>query len=334
MLQAVAVMLMVWHHLFAFPERIAVPYVLVLDGLFHLETLMSYFGKICIAIFAFVSGYGMRKMTLTVGGIGIIENYKRVFRQLLKFFGRYWMVFFVFIPVGYVLKVYPFDIRSFLYGVVGASAYNEEWWYITCYIQALVAFPVMTLLFDCLQKHASVCVRILIGILIGALLFFKQDLFLHGWVMVLVCFTVGMFFVSNDIFETMYRLLPKKSWVRFWAGIALLGAVLLLRFAGVPDYVNVGWFIFSVMVILKTEFVKKLLYPVLMFVGKYSTYIWLTHTFFGYYYFQKLTFFPRYSWLIFLWCMVLSITSGVILEGLLGLICKGFKRLLQKSPNS
>lgn len=68
MLQGFAVSLMVWHHLFGFPERISAPYVLVFDFLFHIETLASYFGRICISVFAFCSGYGMQIKTLSTGG--------------------------------------------------------------------------------------------------------------------------------------------------------------------------------------------------------------------------------------------------------------------------
>jgi hypothetical protein len=136
-----------------------------------------------------------------------------------------------------------------------------------------------------------------------------------------------MYFASYQIFETLYRLAPKKTWLQMGTGIALFGVVFVLRFIGMPDYLLVALFVFSVMVIVKTEWVTRFVQPALMFVGKYSTYIWLTHTFFGYYYFQKITFAPRYSWLIFLWCMALSIVSGIVLEGLLSLITKGTKRI-------
>ena len=43
-IQSVAVMLMVWHHLFGFPDRINVPYMLLFDSFFHIETILSYFG--------------------------------------------------------------------------------------------------------------------------------------------------------------------------------------------------------------------------------------------------------------------------------------------------
>ena len=79
MLQGFAVSLMVWHHLFGFPDRVSVPYVLTFDAFFHIETLASYFGRICIAVFAFCSGYGMEKKSNYAGNVGfrgLLENYK------------------------------------------------------------------------------------------------------------------------------------------------------------------------------------------------------------------------------------------------------------------
>lgn len=329
MLQAVAVMLMVWHHLFAFPERIAVPHVLVLDRFFEIESLLAYFGRICISVFAFVSGYGMRKKIVNAKSrTGILKNYQTVLMQLLKFFGRYWMVFFVFIPLGLLLKVYSFDLRSLLSGVLGKGyRYNQEWWYVESYMWLLLLFPLMTLAADVILKRAPVLIHILMAAAVVTLRVQPYRALQYGFPGILVCFAEGMYFVDSGIFEVLYCLFAKKTWLRLLMGIGLFGLVFALRFIGVPDYLLVAAFVFSVMLICKTEFLLGWLRPVLMFVGKYSTYIWLTHTFFGYYLFQKLTFAPRYSWLIFLWCMALSIASGMVLEGLLSLITKGAKKL-------
>lgn len=92
MLQGFAVSLMVWHHLFGFPDRVSVPYVLTFDAFFHIETLASYFGRICIAVFAFCSGYGMEKKSNYAGNVGfrgLVENYKSTVKHFSKFFLRF-----------------------------------------------------------------------------------------------------------------------------------------------------------------------------------------------------------------------------------------------------
>lgn len=329
MLQAVAVMLMVWLHLFAFPERITEKYVLVFDRLFRIETLLAYFGGICIAVFTFSSGYGMRKKIVTSRAkTGILENYQTVLRQLLKFFSRYWIVFLVFIPVGFLLKVYPVEGEQFLKGLLGGGArYNEEWWYVAYYVRFLLLFPIMTLLMDFIQTRIPVLMHILMAAAVTILLVLPKSLPFYNFLCVMTCFAEGMYFVDSKLFETLYRPLSCRTWLRLVAGILLFAVVFVLRTLGVPDYSLVSVFVFSVMLICKTDFLMWWLHPVLLFVGKYSTYIWLTHTFYGYYFFQKITFVPRYSWLIFIWCMALSIATGILLEWFLNLITKGSKKL-------
>lgn len=321
MLQAVAAMLMVWHHLFGFPERITAPYVLILNRFFPIETYLAYFGRICIAIFAFSSGYGLRKRYLNAGKkIGIIPNYKSCLMQLLKFFSRYWVVFFVFIPLGLALRVYSFDPGRFLKGVIGIdSAYNGEWWYVVYYIRFLLLFPVLTLVLDGLGKLSPAANHVFVVLCLVALPLVPDTLTIRGFLLTLMCFVEGMYFVDSNVFEGISKLLPKNNWLRSILGLMLFGAVFVLRFIGIQDCWLVALMVFGVMLMVKSVSV---LHPALKLVGKYSTYIWLTHTFFGYYIFQKLTFFPRYSWLIFLWCMALSIVTGMVLEALLGLIMK------------
>lgn len=58
----IAIVLMVGHHFFGFPERMNVR-VLPLGGSLEstIELYMGYFGRICISMYAFISGYGMYK---------------------------------------------------------------------------------------------------------------------------------------------------------------------------------------------------------------------------------------------------------------------------------
>jgi hypothetical protein len=256
MLQAVAVMLMVWHHLFGFPERIGVPYVQVLDTLFlgklPVELYLAYFGRICVAVFAFSSGYGLRRKTMSFLHTRILDNYKIALRQLLKFFSRYWVVFFVFIPMGFLLKVYPVDLLKFAKGALGnGTGYNGEWWYVATYAQVLLVFPVVTWLFNLVQKWMPVLMHFIMAAL--AVVLYVSGEINSGLINVLVYFVVGMYFASYQIFETLYRLVPKKTWLQMGTGIALFGVVFMLRFIGMPDYLLVALFVFSVMVIVKTQ---------------------------------------------------------------------------------
>ncbi len=50
------------------------------------------------------------------------------------------------------------------------------------------------------------------------------------------------------------------------------------------------------------------------FLGRHSTYMWLTHTFWIYYYFQKVVLLPRLSILIFIWAVLIALGNAVLFD--------------------
>ncbi len=330
-IQSVAVMLMVWHHLFGFPDRINVPYILLFDSFFHsffhIETILSYFGRICIVLFAFSSGYGLRKKVISKGRVnGIFNNYKMILMQILKFFCRYWMVFFVFVPLGFIIKVYSFDGLEFFKAMFGnGSFYNAEWWYIGYYVRFLLLFPIISFLFDNVKKLSTVLLHITIALYVGTVFVLQSYGYSLDFLSVFAAFLLGMYFVEAGIFERVYRLLSSKLW--FFLSFILFAAVFVLKTLGVRDYVLVPVLIYSICAFFKYKPITRFILPMFSFVGKYSTYVWLTHTFFAYYFFQKLTFIPYCSELIFVWCIVLSVTVGVILEKIKNIFENNISRL-------
>ena len=303
LLQAVAVSRMVWHHLFGFPERIAVPYFLPLG---FVETLLAYFGKICVAMFAFLSGYGMQKKA---GGAG----YRDIWKHLLKFYRRYWAVFLVFVPLGLCLKVYGFQWKTMLKGVLGlTTAYNAEWWYITSYLKAMILFPLLRWAMDWAERRGAAAFH---SLTLALLMVFLLTGFDNG----VVYLIEGMYFARTPIFGWLDKKIGLPQWI---TGGMLVGAVFVLRTLGVRDWLLVPAMIMGTALLVSHSKVLAWFRPVLMFVGKYSTYIWLTHTFFAYYHFQKLTYLPWCSWLIFLWCMALCLVFGMAAEKVLAWIEK------------
>ena len=57
-----AILLMFWHHLFGFPERIPAAAKLISvtgGGSLYVEDQLAIFGRLCVALFLFLSGYGL-----------------------------------------------------------------------------------------------------------------------------------------------------------------------------------------------------------------------------------------------------------------------------------
>lgn len=317
MLQGVAVSLMVWHHLFGFPERVSVPYVLTFDAFFHIETIASYFGRICIAVFAFCSGYGMEKKSNYAGNAGIrgiLENYKSAVRHLFKFFLRFWLVCIAFLPFGFITNKYPIRFETIAKSILGQSyRYNAEWWYIGHYIKFMLLFPVISALGQWLGEKWKILPHIGMLAAVAVMVLVPKDTAWMGFYGVLIYFIEGMYFARSVWFEKMAQVI-RKNWLRLLVGLMLIGAVFELRVLGIEDWMSVSFFVFGFVLLFKNPIMDKRFGKVFLAIGKYSTYIWLTHTFFAYYYFQPFTYAPKYSWLIAIWCILLCMFSGAVLE--------------------
>ena len=75
----------------------------------------------------------------------------------------------------------------------------------------------------------------------------------------------------------------------------------------------------------------------LRYVGRHSTAIWLTHTFWIYYYFQSLVLLPRYSVLILLWATAISLCGGIVVDYLyqrIGMRVNGLIRQIRSATGA
>ena len=324
-IQSIAVMLMVFHHLFGFPERINSDYIIISDFSFlHIGTILSYFGRICIGIFAFNSGYGMYKklnsFTYSSYFDVLKKGYGCTLRQLKNFYIRYWIVFITFIPIGILFGKYKFNLTEFILSLIGfVSPYNSEWWYIKCYCIFMLILPVLYLIDYFLNKKVHYIVTSTIYVMLFVLftVFYDKLLFIENFA-VYPCFLSGMACVSLNLFDNLENLYIKMRLVKYLIAIVLILSVVILRMLFSSDctydYLFMPVLVFNICIFLKSGIFKKTVNKVLFFIGRYSMYIWLTHTFFAYYYFQSFIYFFRYSILIFIVCMLCSLACGIVLD--------------------
>jgi len=193
------------------------------------------------------------------------------------------------------------------------SVYNAEWWYIVYYIQLILLFPVLNYLGSLLEIKCPILQHVFLIAFLLILSLLPATFAKYNFLLILCYFVEGMYLARINLFMWVYESL-QFEWSRLVAGIVLLIAVFVLRTIGLPDYVLVPVFVFAVVMLLKNRMLLRLTGSLLRLTGKYSTYIWLTHTFFAYYYFQNLTYTPKYSWLIAAFCIALCICCGMILE--------------------
>ncbi len=156
-LYGIAILMMLYHHLFAYPERIGGNYVDVTKLLFSnldIELKLAWFSKMCVGIYAFISGYGLYNSTKKCKDASnsmwrnLYEDYKNIIKHLISFYKKYWLVFIIFVPIGFVFFDRTFSLKEFLMNFIGKKdSYNAEWWYVFQYIKMLIVFPIIDVYF-------------------------------------------------------------------------------------------------------------------------------------------------------------------------------------------
>ncbi|CNI40627.1 Acyltransferase family [Yersinia thracica] len=304
---------MLTHHLFAFPDH--VPYdANIINSLpfigASVDNYLANFGKICVAIFLFMSGYGYSFKNKI--------NFKYSIDKLKKLYFSFWLVFVIFIPIGFLFVSNNWNDSSpirLVKNIIGVSSdYNGEWWFIRLYVVYVLALPIISRL-----PPTTLLIISLVSIVIG--FFFEQ----HGGLVVLLIwlypFLIGYFFGKKNEKITKYKNTIKQSYFNI-IGV-LLTVVLFYLFDMFGLILSSPLFV----MILCDIYRKKTHHTMVTNLGKYSMYMWLTHSFFCYYYTPEIIYSVRYSPFTLLLLIVISFLTSVILTHMEFMIKNSYKKL-------
>lgn len=277
MVKGIAVLMMIMHHIWGFPEKI--PGLL----LSNIEVQIGSAAKICVSIFMFLSGYGLYYTFYKKGEI-------RVWHRVWSIYKRFWQVFFIFVPIGFLFLSKPFAIQEFLYNMFCLKfGYNHEWWFLGTYIELLLVLSVMLMAnqkrcFPYLIVGLSVLLRGLSGLI--NLNSGGASSHIYYFCYYFPSFFLGLLFCKYSLYERFQAVVAKES-IRLVICLVLTGAAFVARSK---------WGITEMTIVLTPLFIYLFVAffrlignanKVFLFFGKHSMNMWLIHTFFCYYYFQK-----------------------------------------------
>jgi len=305
-IKGVAILFMLLHHLWAFPDRIAGGELNTAFGLNYIE-FFGILGKICVSIFFFLGGYGIY-MQSKKRGFSIISSIK-------KLYSSYWKVFLIFVPIAFLFfrhqpeycadaGVYArydaFNIKAIVSDFFGGSStLNGEWWFLGSYLIAIASFPLAKKIFSKLDNYKAVLLVIAINIFMAYIApAIGQNLDLgrpiNGFIYknflcqpgeFYSCFFMGMLFAKNDWMVKLRAKLAQNFKINFFTSALALVLLILLRqvVTGASlDIIQIPLFIIlSLEVIYRIPFLPKILGSF----GKHSTTMWLTHSFCCYYFY-------------------------------------------------
>ncbi len=328
-IKGIAILLMLCHHLFAFPERLSSGvfyYSAFAIGNHTLSYYIGVFGRICVSMFLFLSAYGTY-----LSSIGQTSD-SYLTRKFVRLYGAYWRVFFIFIPISMLLRVDQVKVSALvlLQNLTGLNiTYNGEWWFFTPFLILLLAFPLVKRFVD--RKGGAFYSDLLITVLLNACIvslipqIAAQPIFskltatllwtkLYLALMMLPVFLLGCLFAKYDVLSRIKTRFVGNR-LSFAGALILLAAIFYIRrcYGGLYDYLLTPLLIAASIVLLTNRLLKPV-YWVLQRIGEQSTVIWLTHSFYCYLWCQKLIYLPKYSALILLWLLLISYGTALLLQ--------------------
>lgn len=340
--KAIAVMLMLYHHLFGFPERIYNNYINLIPTInnHNISFLIASFGKICVTIFIFLAGYSSYISMKNNKEESVVK--KRVY-NLYKIF---WKVFLVIVPIGIIFGRIRFNILDILLNFFGLkTSIVTEWWFFTPYIILIIFSPLIIKLMNKLNFVSNLILTILANVicleiipliqlnswtslLSGNFIFYN----IHLTTSLLSSFMMGILFAKYDIlsyFKNKYC----NNYMYVIISFGILGIIFYLRgrLGYLYDYIYTPIFIVCITIIFNTKnrLIEKIR-KILIKIGNESTIIWLTHSFYCYILCQRIIFMPKIDVLIFIWLLLISYTTSLIIKYIFNILNIKYQLILKK----
>lgn len=321
MAKGIAVMLLLFYHLFHEQhvlEDMAVNYAPLSENTF---LLLAGFGNICVAIFVFLTAYGI--------STGILKetswDMKKIYSAGGKRFGKL-MLNFLWVYVTMNLLCFPYFNYPSLYGegkqgvlmmlfdalgfssVFDTPILNGTWWYMKVAYLLILLVPLMTL---AVKKLGSA------ALLLGALMPYavQMDADLERYFFTAVLGVVAAYGKWPEKIMNL-KIHPVFTWILAAAGSVL--CVLIRQNAAVKEYfwnyadAFIAFFIICavVMTVGKVPVIKTLL----RFLGKHSMNIFLCHTFFYMIVWRNYIYYFKYAAVTFVILLGVSLLYSVLLE--------------------
>lgn len=301
-------MLMLWHHLFLRTEEYG-----------GLTLNLAIVSKVCVALFLFVSGYGLTKQYRKVEKPYFKGTLKFLLRRFVNFFLPYWFCFVLVIAIGHLggfsfHDAYPATRNTLkcvlldVFGQMGYDSYLKPWWFNKLIIQLYLFFPLLYLLLR--NQWVAIFVLVLIPIMqvnasrVPGNLFFIVEGGLPAFYLGMVSAYYQLAFLADKKTKTFRQLTAilsciVLSWILTTLNDPYIAVLIRALLA------------FSIIIfICSFESRQK---PVLVFFGKYATIMYLTHVLFIHL-MPNVVYAAKYSFLVFLVFLSVCLLSAILIS--------------------
>ena len=339
-MKGIAIIILLFHHCFMNEQRWAtVPYEKLATtkgwGYYpisfapfssHTIQYLASFSKICVAMFVFMTGYGMWVSYESQKKKTTMSNYikKRMVTLMTGFLIIFVVTEILAIPTGRFIEVYGHDFRSVVYMIIdalglakllGTPLFCLTWWYMSLAIVLIMIFPFVH---SIMEKYQWVVV--VASIIVPRACGFGQstDLFRY-----LLAYTLGMYFAQHDLLARIKEKFMEQNVAGKLLSliVSLIGLAVIIK---CRQNAWIGWKYldfwdgFAAMYVIVISYIYilngKWIVKGLGFLGKHSMNIFLIHSFYRDVFFHEFTYSFYYAWLDYIVLMAISLVTSIVLE--------------------
>lgn len=339
-MKGIAIIILLFHHCFLNAQRWAtVPYEKLATtkgwGYYpisfapfssHTIQYLASFSKICVAMFVFMTGYGMWVSYESQKKKTTMSNYikKRMVTLMTGFLIIFVVTEILAIPTGRFIEVYGHDFRGVVYMIIdalglakllGTPLFCLTWWYMSLAIVLIMIFPFVH---SIMEKYQWVVV--IASIIVPRACGFGQstDLFRY-----LLAYTLGMYFAQHDLLARIKEKFMEQNVAGKLLSliVSLIGLAVIIK---CRQNAWIGWKYldfwdgFAAMYVIVNSYIYilngKWIVKGLGFLGKHSMNIFLIHSFYRDVFFHEFTYSFYYAWLDYIVLMAISLVTSIVLE--------------------
>lgn len=312
-MKGVAILMMIFYHLFNRPHNVALCHNLVfVDG----TPLVSILSQVTnpVAFFLILGGYGLYKV--------YEKGDKHRWSRLLKLYIHYWAILLIFLAIGHFIvpTKYPGSVVALLKNVTGfETTYNGEMWFLFPYVVLSALSPFIFRIMAKFRAITIIVITLFIHLCTSYSIsrygpsFWYHNYWAYNLLLVfhlLFSFTLGAIAARSRFFEQLKARTDSYGGVKSiiaWGGIAILvliSCVFRYNF----------FYAFGIITCLLLVRMPRWIQTILGKLGDQSMNMWMIHSWFCYYLFRDFIYSFSYPLLIFVVLTVISYVCSLIVN--------------------
>lgn len=334
LVKGVAILMMLFHHCFESAGRYA-GYEMSFFPLTESQTItIASFFKICVALFVFLSGYGIAKSLEKTPQDGYA---RQIGRRTFSLMSGYWFIFVLCIISSAVimpsmLKVYddPHIINRFIFvlydflglaELFGTPTLIGTWWYMSL---ALIIIAVMPLLYRFYKKFGVIALFVVTFLFNGFIKnAFDDNTVNYDMIRWIFTLELGMICADKDLLVKIreFKWIKKSAAADYAVKLIIYSAIIFacvyerrymdynvsyLRDGIIPLFVVI--YCYTILAVIPG--VRNILW----FLGKHSMNIFLSHTILRAFFLKDFLYGLKYSMLTFCVLLVLSVLLSIVID--------------------